>query len=191
MKIHSYVVARDFGFAPNPFFGYCTLANCKPIIRKHANIGDFIVGTKRSPHPNRIVFFMKIEEILNYNQYWDDERFYLKKPNFKASMKFAFGDNIYHQQENGFWCQENSHHTNEDGSRNESNLKTDISGSNVLISTDFCYWGEDAPLLPNELNSIVKRGPGHKSDFSKPIKETFLRWIAAQSRGIVAKPIDW
>lgn len=29
-KGYSYVVARDFGFAPNPFNGFLTLATCKP-----------------------------------------------------------------------------------------------------------------------------------------------------------------
>lgn len=34
MTLYSYVVAHDFGFAPNPFDGLCTLATCKPDIRK-------------------------------------------------------------------------------------------------------------------------------------------------------------
>ena len=38
-------MTRDYGFAPNPFFGFCTLANCKPKIRKSANVGDWIIGT--------------------------------------------------------------------------------------------------------------------------------------------------
>lgn len=37
-KLYSYVVATDSGFAPNPFFGLCTLACCKPKIRKA--VGD-------------------------------------------------------------------------------------------------------------------------------------------------------
>jgi hypothetical protein len=41
-------VARDYGFAPNPFFGVCTLATCKPKIRKAAAIGDWVVGTGSS-----------------------------------------------------------------------------------------------------------------------------------------------
>ena len=45
MRLFSYVVARDYGFAPNPFFGVCTLATCKPIVRRVAAIGDWIVGT--------------------------------------------------------------------------------------------------------------------------------------------------
>jgi hypothetical protein len=45
MTLYSYVVAHDFGFAPNPFDGLCTLATCKPDIRKKAAVGDYIVGT--------------------------------------------------------------------------------------------------------------------------------------------------
>lgn len=40
MKLFSYVVAREYGFAPNPFFGWCTLATCKPKIRVTAEVGD-------------------------------------------------------------------------------------------------------------------------------------------------------
>ena len=39
-----YVIARDFGFAPNPFHGVCTLATCKPGIRRSAKVGDWILG---------------------------------------------------------------------------------------------------------------------------------------------------
>ena len=44
-RLYSYVVVSDHGFAPNPFHGYCTLANCKPRIRWRAQPGDWIVGT--------------------------------------------------------------------------------------------------------------------------------------------------
>lgn len=40
MKLFSYIVTHDAGFAPNPFWGYCTLACCKPAIRRTANVGD-------------------------------------------------------------------------------------------------------------------------------------------------------
>lgn len=42
MRFYSYVIPRDYGFAPNPYFGYCTLATCKQKIRKNAQIGDWI-----------------------------------------------------------------------------------------------------------------------------------------------------
>ena len=43
-KAYSYIVAREYIFAPNPFFGVLTLATCKPGIRYSAEIGDFIIG---------------------------------------------------------------------------------------------------------------------------------------------------
>ena len=42
--LYLYVVDRDFGFAPNPFHGVCTLATCKPKIRKFAKVGDWIIA---------------------------------------------------------------------------------------------------------------------------------------------------
>ena len=43
-RAYIYVVARDFGFAPNPFHGFLTLATCKPHIRKDAQVDDWVVG---------------------------------------------------------------------------------------------------------------------------------------------------
>lgn len=47
MSYFSYVVEHDYGLAPNPFGGYCSLAVCKPGIRGNENlkIGDWIIGT--------------------------------------------------------------------------------------------------------------------------------------------------
>ena len=137
-KIYSYIVARDFGFAPNPFHGVCTLATCKPKIRKAAAIGDWIVGTG-SATPKRagfIVFAMKVEEALTFDQYWSDERFFQKRPNLRGSKKQAFGDNIYHRQGEGEgyeWIQLNSHHSLPDGRRNPVNHNTDPSVNPVLV----------------------------------------------------------
>ena len=42
-RVYLYVVDRDFGFAPNPFHGCCTLATCKPGIRLRAEVADWII----------------------------------------------------------------------------------------------------------------------------------------------------
>ena len=42
--IYSYVVAHDTGAAPNVDGGICTIAICKPAIRRNAQEGDWIVG---------------------------------------------------------------------------------------------------------------------------------------------------
>ena len=61
MKLYSYIVTHDTGFSPNPFWGSCTLANCKPGIRRTAEVGDWIVGLSRKVRGNRIVFAMNVE----------------------------------------------------------------------------------------------------------------------------------
>lgn len=45
MSFYSYKITRDYGFAPNPFGKYCSLACCKPHVRRKAIVGDWIVGT--------------------------------------------------------------------------------------------------------------------------------------------------
>src|ERR1039458_1212005 len=85
VKLHSYVVARDYGFAPNPFFGICTLATCKPGIRGVAQIGDWVVGTgsKARGRDTHIVYAMRVTGAMTFDQYWTDPRFQAKKPDPK------------------------------------------------------------------------------------------------------------
>src|SRR3981081_4702898 len=72
LRLHSYVVARDYGFAPNPFYGICTLATCKPVIRRTAAIDDCVIGTgsKSRGREGRLVYVMRMDEILTYDTYW-------------------------------------------------------------------------------------------------------------------------
>jgi hypothetical protein len=44
MRLFAYKMTHDTGFAPNPFHGACTLATCKPQIRLHKRVGDWIAG---------------------------------------------------------------------------------------------------------------------------------------------------
>src|SRR5438034_11308809 len=118
MRLYSYVIARDYGFAPNPFFGFCTLATCKPMIRKTAQVGYLIIGTgsKTCGMVGVLVYVMKVAETVTYDQYWEDPRFRVKRPNLRGSLKQAYGDNIYHRNpETCGWIQENSHHSLPDG----------------------------------------------------------------------------
>jgi len=62
MSVFSYIVTHDSGFAPNPFWGFCTLACCKPMIRKTAVRGDWIVELSPKKLGNRLVFVMEVTE---------------------------------------------------------------------------------------------------------------------------------
>ncbi|MCH8838395.1 MAG: hypothetical protein IIA60_11460 [Candidatus Marinimicrobia bacterium] len=171
MRLFSYVVARDFGFAPNPFFGVCTLATCKPIIRRVANIGDWVIGTGSGALQRQsfLVFVMRVMKTLSYNEYWDSLIYRLKRPNLRSGLKYAFGDNIYYMDNAGHWHQEDSHHSHEGGLPNQGNISNDTQTNRVLLSEDFTYWGGYGPEIPskylnnNGFNICAKRG--HKSRF--------------------------
>ena len=150
MTFYSYILARDYGFAPNPFFGICTLATCKPTIRKKAKVGDWVLGTgSKCVGDNLLIYCMKVSEKLTFDEYWDDYRFQVKKPVRNGSAIKQYGDNIYHSS-NGIWKQSDSHHSYGDGSTNNENLGKDIKGEYVLISNFFFI------LALKELKSLIR-----------------------------------
>ena len=195
-KLHSYVVARDYGFAPNPFYGYCTLATCKPDMRKSVAIGDWIIGTgsKSKGRDGRLVYAMRVSEILSFEQYWDDPRFRQKRPNLHGSLKQAFGDNIYYRDpKTGQWRQKDSHHSLINGRQNQANIDRDTKANRVLISDDFVYWGGDGPEIPEfRGQSIRKTGMGHKANFPDEVVQEFIDWIRDLGNvGYCGTPLNW
>ena len=195
-RLHTYVVARDLGFAPNPFFGVCTLATCKPAIRRVADVGDWVAGTGSATkqRDGRLVYAMKVCEILSFDEYWRDPRFRNKRPYFGGSVKKAFGDNIYHQVGNdASWMQENSHHSLPDGTMNVHNLRRDTSADRVLIGREFVYFGGDGPSIPETLGeNVVHAGIGHRNRFSEETVNRFVAWIRNLGEtGYHGVPTDW
>jgi hypothetical protein len=154
--LYAYAITRDFGFAPNPFHGLCTLATCKPDIRKSAKVDDWIMGIGGSALRDvkrRCILLMKVSEKISFQNYWDDDRFSLKKPVRNGSRVQMLGDNIYHKDENGGWIQEDSHHSNVDGTPNPVNLDRDTGRTDqLLISNYFLYFGNEAQTI--DLDSI-------------------------------------
>ena len=197
MALYSYVMTRDFGFAPNPFPPYCTLATCKPTIRRSANVGDWIVGfgsaAKNSPMKNRLIYAMQVEEKITYDQYWSDPRFFNKRPIMNGSNRQLYGDNIYHTDvETQKIIQENSHHSLDDGSININNYNRDIPGKYVLVSTNYWYWGVEAPLIPKEFFKIVKSGIGQKKIKDKEEIDNFFKWLLSfEERHYIGKPCQF
>ncbi len=97
MKLYSYIIIHDSGFAPNPFWGFCTLACCKPSIRRTAGKGDWVVGISSHARGNRIVYAMEVtERPLSFEEYFADPRFRQRIPNLnRKDIVYRCGDNIY------------------------------------------------------------------------------------------------
>ena len=194
--LYSYIVARDHGFAPNPFYGFCTLATCKPDIRRKANVGDWVVGTgsKVKGRAGHIVFAMRVTEALSFTAYWDDPRFRSKQPDLRGSWKKAFGDNIYFRDEHtSEWRQLDSHHTNEHGIQDLENTRTDTSADRMLISDDFVYWGGTGPKIPPfHGEDICHSTQKLRCKFPEHVVQSFIDWIRGlKDRGYCGPPLEW
>ena len=194
-KLYSYVVARDYGFAPNPFYGFCTLATCMPEIRRTARVGDWIVGTgsKRRQRSAHVVYAMRVCETMTFNEYWRDPRFRSKRPDLHTSIRNAFGDNIYHRNDpTRQWYQEDSHHSCEDGTPNRRNVDHDTRVDRVLISDEFVYWGGRGPNIPMHLRDMCRSGRGHKCRFTGEFATKCIAWLRSHGEiGYRGDPFEW
>lgn len=200
MNVYSYIVSHDSGFAPNPFHGFCTLACCKPVIRRCASVGDWIVGLSPKHLGNEIVFAMKVKEKLPFADYWRDPRFKQKRPKLQAAdLKVCAGDNIYQPLTKSAFKQQPSYHSNDDGCECLSTKEHDLNGKFVLISDRFTYFGGYTKKLPANLAELIATR-GHKryqcslDDLKKGIGGVAgkaLRYFEKLPRGILGNPRSW
>lgn len=175
-----YVVDRDFGFAPNPFHGFCTLATCKPRIRSSARLGDWIlgVGGARLKATGTFIYAMQVTGSKTFQQYWDSEDCQIKKPVRNGSKKMMLGDNIYHKKKDGCWLQEDSHHSNADGTPNVVNVTADTRTDRILLSENFVYFGCEGPDISESLAEIGYKNRINHRRFKIEDCEGFVDWIA-------------
>lgn len=177
MRLFSYCIPVDDGAAPNPFWGVCTLAICKPGIRRVAEVGDWIAGVgslnvRGKSYRDKLVYAMKVTQKLTMREYDDYCLDVLqgKIPHLKTNdyMKNV-GDSIY-DYSSGEPKLRPSVHVLE-------NRKRDLGGKNVLLSDYFYYFGKNAINIPKRLLPIVKQGQAHKSDANEPYKLDFVDWL--------------
>ena len=202
MRLFSYKMTDDTGFAPNPFWGCMTLATCKSQIGKHKGPGDWIAGFtsgKLCDDPvgsERLVFLMRIEEKITLSEYFRDERFEPKIPRRSPTTARVFkeGDNIYRpivldaREAHHFEQLPNSNHGLEDRA-------DDVNGRYVLISKRFVYFGIDALPIPSHVRPAV---PARQSRYGTETKdparvEAFIDYVFHKRANVAvkARPHSW
>ena len=198
MNYYSYKIEHDLGLAPNPFGGYCTLAVCKPKIRKNKDlqINDWVIGTgsKKLNNLHSLIYAMQVKEKITFNEYWEDPRFQYKKSIINGALKQMYGDNFYHQnKQTGEWIQEDSAHSLEKGLPNQGHIKKDTGGKYVLISTNFYYFGSKCFDIPKEFLEICSEGRDMKSkSIPVDVANKFITYLQSKYEpGIYGDPINW
>ncbi|MFN6474822.1 hypothetical protein [Nostoc sp. DedQUE07] len=178
MRLFSYCLRYDDGAAPNPFWELCTLAICKPVIRRTASIGDWVVGLGSTQSPignitDCIVYAMQVTDKMTLRKYDEFCRVHSphKIPKWNSEIfEYRIGDCIYDYSQGEQPVLRPSVH-------NISNQETDLSGINVLMSRHFYYFGDKAVHLPASFTALVHKNQGHKSTANYPYKDAFVTWI--------------
>lgn len=199
-SVYLYAVSYDLGFAPNPFNGLCSLACCKPAIRKGAKVGDWILGLTGSKlHPaGRCVFAMVVTKAISFDEYWLDEQYQTRKANRAGSPKKQVGDNIYHRPDVCEpWRQEDSVHSLWDGTQSDLNTAHDTRVNRVLLSEDFVYFGDAAPVVPMGILAGMgyAKNPRDIRKFTVDQAVDLLDWLRPQLHSrhnmVVGDPINF
>lgn len=177
-RLFSYVVQTDYGSAPNPFWGVCTLVICKPKIRRSAEVGDWIVGTgpKRSSQGDlrgMMTYAMRVTEKMPLFEYdeWVREHCPEKVPDPRSTdPRRHVGDAIYDWREDPPRVRPGSVY-------DVSQRDRDLSGGYALLSERYYYFGDHPVAIPEELQGMVQRRQGHRSDSNAPYLKPFVAWL--------------
>jgi hypothetical protein len=185
MKLYSYVVVHDTGFAPNPFWGYCTLAGCTP---NHMGIrtrkGDWIIGTESIDNGNKLIYAMQVSDMLSSDKYYNDPRYKKKKPVKNGTWRQCCGDNIYYKDATGAWQQHSSLYRS-----SPKQKKQDLKTPCVYIAKHFYYFGNRAKTIPSQYESLIWRRQGVKCNHDPSVVKGFLYWLQISFKpGIHAVP---
>lgn len=186
MKLSAYIVRVDSGFSPNPFGGYCTLACCKPTIRRKAEQNDVIVGTGSagSAVAGRLIYAMRVREVIPFQAYW--ETYPSRRPSSRTAVGKR-GDNIWHRDSSHRW-------RGVRGALHDArHQERDLSGENVLLAKEFFYFGRDAIQIPQRFKRILASTQGHKNTYDKAAIDDFWNWVSsvAPKHGRIGIPSEF
>jgi hypothetical protein len=156
-KIYFYKLTADNGGAPCVANDLLSLAICKPRIRKTAEIGDLIFGfAANSLNPdNRLIYVARVTDKRCDGKY------------FKEGQYAQRGDCIYKLDGDRFvWKSGSLHHGHEDVDH-DLGKHSEYLQANVLLSTDFRYFGkagsaEYKSKFPIVCQAIKCLGQGHR-----------------------------
>lgn len=134
-SLRMYTMTIDSGFAPYVKDGWISLACCAPFTRRKANVGDFVLGvsgkTMKKVNQHTLIYLMKVDEKLTFNEYFYDSRFLNRS------------DNIYRKRKRDDKYIQDRRHVKDKRYMSEHKGKDDTRISKkVILSGNFYYFGD-------------------------------------------------
>lgn len=174
-RIWRYTLKNDTGFAPCIDDGILTLTCCKPFIRRHAKIGDWIIGYfPKKLGSGRVAWIGQVSEKLPLGIY--EKRHRRRR------------DAIYrltHCDESGAEVLKDLPNNYHVGARSR---QRDKSGVNALICEPFCYWGGNDEKAPTEIAEMAYYFIGQTTKNSTPDRVAAVeRWVKNR-KGVCGAP---
>ncbi|EKD25919.1 MAG: hypothetical protein ACD_79C01444G0002 [uncultured bacterium] len=183
-KIFLYKMVVDTGIAPNPFWGYCTLAVCSPNHRNfNLNIGDWVVGIGGKDKKNKefkkirnkikkdffLIYTMKITEKIPLQSYYTNDTTnwkYKKIPRNIDCLNKKCGDNYLEfkseNENNWSWIKHPSYHKLDTVCQDTNHLLCHKDNSRTVFvskKSNFIYLGNRCRLnnSQNEVEGMVNQ----------------------------------
>jgi hypothetical protein len=171
-KIWRYVLVHDSGLAPCIDDGMLSLCCCKPLIRKNANVGDWVVGLKPKRYGVGLVAWAgQISALMPMGAYCEAH------PNRTDSLygiRAIAPDGSELLEHLG-----SPHHTS------QREQATDASGVNALMFSPFWYFGSAPKALPENLMGLCHYYVGQTSKVSSTDEiERLKRWLGQWKPGV-------
>lgn len=144
-RIYRYILVHDEGMAPCPSGGFISLATCKPVIRRMARPGDWVVGfSPGSLSRGNVLWAGKVEQVLSHGDY---------QHRYPGRL-----DAIYEQASDGTYVRlDASYHPT------QSEMDRDIGSPVLLFDRSQCYYFNGNPEpLPGNLFHLAAAGRGHR-----------------------------
>ena len=158
-KIYRYILTHDHGVAPCPQGGTITLATCKPVIRRCASVGDWVIGFRPGSMERGLVLWAgRVAEKMTHGEY---QRRHPERL-----------DAVYAESPNGTYRRlvKDYHPT-------ASEMARDLSAP-VLIFDGVYLNGQPEPL-PEDLMHIAASGRGHRvGGTNARDEELLMAWLS-------------
>jgi hypothetical protein len=176
-RIWRYVLAADNGMAPCVQYGMLSLACCKPMIRRNASVGDWVIGfVPKGLRRGHVAWAGRVSEVIPLGEY--EKRF-----SGRRDAIYRLADDANGQHETLVPLRDDYHADDLSRSR-------DRSGKNALVFDPFWYWGGVGIVAPEEISDLAHYYVGQSAKNSSPERIATLKaWLGSVSEpGIHGEP---